>query len=505
MSDRPRVLAVSDDAELLRVAEAAVLAGEGSAVGAPSVARALEELARGPVSLAIVDGRTQGALSLVHHVRTLCETATVVVAVDTDDAPMMRAALDLGADGLVTTPLHGDAVLRALSKARIEGSSAERALALTARAERAVATARALRRMVEAAAEGDDELVGAALDALTDLAPTVTARVSRTSPADEPITAVSGDTERFLLGEQGREIGTLSITGGDAPSRASALEVASVLSSLFSLRGRLATTGGARSRVLDRNAFDDVLTREVEKATRHRRALSLLTFDSAGTDVPKLADHLRGSDVVGRSDREVFVLLPETNFVGAAQLRRRIGHRPTGAASVSRDGASRDALIHTARARRERMRTSPLLGLAGELDAGARGSPALAPLVRKLLVQPLHDAGALSSYPLLLGLAPACSLVKHACLEASRRGESVVHVTAGPFAVAAREAATEREPAPAIVEHAALDPLFAVAVTGELGSWACAGRFEGEGITALHGADPLLTDWIIAALEHAPS
>lgn len=506
MIDKTSVLVVSDDPELLRVAEAAVLSGDGFAVKADSLERALEELTRGPIALALVDARTPGALTLVHHVRTLCEGAAIVVAVDTSDAEGMRAALDLGADGLVTTPLHGDAVLRALARSRVDAVTANRLADLEEHVARAVATARELRRMMQAAAEGDDELVAAALDALTELAPNVTAYVTRTSPAEDPITAVSGDTERFALGQEGHEIGTLSITGGDASTRASALEVASVLSSLFTLRTRLASvaaSGGHRPRALERHAFEDALTRELDKARRHQRSLSVLALDAADVELDALGKFLRASDLVGRTENDVFVLLPETNFVGAVQLRRRIGNRPAGAASIARDGASHDALMQAARARRERMRASPLLGLASELGFEPGVKPSLGTVVQQLLVLPLHDAGALSSYPLLLGLSAACSLVKHACLEATRRGNTVVHVTAGPFATAVREAAAARGDAVTVVDHAACDPLFAVALAGELGTWACAGRFEGEGVSALHGADPLLSDWIVAALEAA--
>lgn len=508
MTETLRVLAVSDDEDLLRVARAAFASGDTIPLEAASIEAAIEILGRGPIKLALVDGRVAGALSLVHHVHTLSPGAHVIVAVDVDhevredqgqDDPVLRGALDLGADGVVTLPLHGDAVLRSLAKARHEFATRQRLVELEAEVETRQAMARELRRMIDAAALGEDELVGAALDALAEVAPTVKARVSRTSPNDEPVTTISGDTHRFSLGDDGREVGTLALSGGDAASRSVALELASALSSLLALRARAAGLSTGRStvaRAVERHLFDDILARELEKARRHGRALSVMALDSENVDLVALAAHLRASDVVGRDLHDVLVLLPETTRIGAVRLRRRIGQRPSGIATLLQDGHRPAALLLAARARRELMRTSPLVPLAAKAKS-------LTELATNLLALPLHDAGPHSCYPLLLGVAQACSMARQACREAARDGEAYVHVTRGPIASAVRELAAERAGSLTILEHDTPAPTFAIAVTSELGAWACAGRYDGEGerVSAVHSADPLLGDWIVTSLE----
>lgn len=502
-------LVVSGDPELLRVAHAALAAGEARVIGKASLAAALDVLREAPVDMAVVDARAEGTLALVHHVRAFAEavgtgaaSTAIVVAVDPSDAAVMRAALDLGADALVTTPVHGDALLEALARLRAERASVRAVAEESARAERAEAVTRRMRRLIEAASDGENEAVESALDALAEVAPGIRARFMRAG-ADDPVTAVSGDTERLPIGDVGREVGTLVLSGGDAVERGTALELAGALSSLLALRARFVgpgPRGPGPSRVLDRALFDDILTREIDKAARHGRPLALLALDPGFAPDEGLTAHLRASDIVGRGGADVFVLLPETHAVGATQLRLRIGRRPAGIATL-RDGTTRDALVRASRARRELMRTSPLGAPALTLQT----SMGLAATVDRLLGQPLHDAGALTTYPLVLGAAAASSLITHACLEASRIAPALVHVTSGT-AAAAVASATALGASLEVTEHAAATPdAFGVALIGELGTWACAGRLEAGGgearVSALHGADPLLVELLVRAME----
>ncbi len=501
-------LVVSADPELLRVASASLAAGDARVIGKTTLAAALDVLRETPVDMAVVDARSEGTLALVHHVRAFAEVAggqhpstAIVVAVDPGDAIGMRAALDLGADALVTTPVHGDALLEALARLRAERTTAASVAVESARADRAESLARRMRRLIEATAEGDGEAIESALDAITELAPGVRARFFRAG-ADDPVTAVSGDTERLPLGDVGHELGTLVVTGGEPSERAIALDVAGALSSLLALRARFVASGPrgpGPSRMLERALFDDILAREIDKAVRHGRPLALLALDPVGSADEGLAPHLRVSDIVGRGGADVFVLLPETDLVGATQLRRRIGRRPAGVASL-RDGHTRDALVRAARARRELARTSPLAAPSLTMQT----SMGLVATIDRLLSQPLHDAGALTTYPLVLGMAGAASLVTHACLEASRVSRATVHVTHG-MAKAAVAAASALGAELDVIEHdAPTSDAFAIAIASELGAWACAGHLEpgsSDSVSALHGADPLLADLLVRAME----
>lgn len=498
MTNPDRVLVVSEDREFLRVAEAALRSGDALVVTAGGLDAAVTILAGRAPDLLLVDGGAESLLSLIHYARTLAPAAAVYVAADPDRGTTIRAALDLGVDGIVTAPLHGDAVLRALAKTRLDGELNRRAAQLEAEVASVRSVLREARNLIEVASAGEGELCRVALDSLTEVAPTVTARITRIEPGNEAPPSERAVNDRLVLGEEGREAGILELAGGDAPSRATALELAAILSGLLSLRIRLGVAtelSSGPARTMERDAFDDVVSREVEKTRRYGRPLSLLSLDSNNVDLGELAHLLRSTDVIGRREREVFVLLPETNATGAVRLRRRLGKKPIGIASASRDGLTRDALVHAARAGRERMRTSPLFNLSEEAS-GLEG------LIDALLSKPLTHAGAHSTYPLLLGIGQACSLVKHACVEASRTAETFVCVTAeGPLASAVREASLEKGESLVVTEHVAPDMLFAVSITSELGSWACAGRYDEEIVSAVHGADPLLADALVQSME----
>jgi hypothetical protein len=503
-----RVLVVSADREFVRVANAAGESHDLYILMAGDVASAAEILADKPVALALLDGRSEGALALVHHVRALAEGASVALALDPEDADTLRGALDLGIDALLTTPLTGDGFLRVVAKVREERALRVHRAFHEPDFERAKKSITELRRLVDAAALGDRELVAAAHDTLAEIAPSVRASIDLRFSPDEPITEASADVPRLALGQEGRESGTIELSGGTPFDRAVALEVASILSRLLALR-TAADRGdppSASSRIVDKRLFFDLLSREVDKANRHRRSLSLLNIDLGDVDLGALTEHLRTSDVVGRADRDIYVLLPETGSVGATQLRRRVACGVAGVATLPRDGTTKEALLAVARKRRELLARSPVTIAARGPRSGAEPPVAnppmdLAELIEQMLARPLQDAGAHTIYPLVLGLPAAASMVRHACLAAARHGDAFVDVGgASTLVSAAREAERENTERLAAAEHPVPSELFVVVLTSEAGVWACTGKVGDDSVSAVHGADPVFADRLAGAL-----
>ena len=149
--------------------------------------------------------------------------------------------------------------------------------------------------------------------------------------------------------------------------------------------------------------FIDYAAKEAYKARRYGRVFSLLTLSLDGFDrwreekgaekaavlarsvIAALSGVVRDSDVVAKAaDNEFFVLLPETDYLGALLFARRaravlvsekiieslgaadIVSATLGAATFPRDGADLDELAHVCRRRTDEARHS----LACKLDLG---------------------------------------------------------------------------------------------------------------------------------------
>jgi GGDEF domain-containing protein len=280
--------------------------------------------------------------------------------------------------------------------------------------------------------------------------------------------------------------------------------------------------------------FVDVAGREIAMARRHGRRFSLATVglelapDSGVGDeteptvfgAERVLGAVRDTDVLARVDaNEFYLLLPETGGPGAHACRRRIlaqlgavtGTSPfsaaVGVATFPHDGSDLSQLLRVAKFRADASRSSvvntmslgalPLSRLVDELlgivpDAQARK---LAPLETPHYIElPVTD---------LMGL------VSGVVAEATRGGQTRVLATqrAGlSVGNAVRADLTRSEGAlkvdtvdvSRVVGCERVDVLIVIA---EHSTYTLVGRTEGSLVRAVHSADPLLSDLLVARLS----
>ncbi len=304
-------------------------------------------------------------------------------------------------------------------------------------------------------------------------------------------------------------------------------------------------TSDGRARVYAFGYLQDIAGREIEKAKRHGRRLALaaiLVDEDAGAKGRAELEQavlgvVRETDVLARSgDHEFFLLLPETDALGAHACRRRLlvradGDRRArtpsndrrgpvstragraaplsiGVAAYPHDGASLDRLLRAARQRAFDATRSAVhtLGLA---------PMPLAEIIDVLLARPMMGAAFGSPYPLDLVAPAMLTLVSAACREARRGGATSILVTmragmgmasavrqtsggttsggttSAGIVVADVRSAPRCEDAEAIVIHA------------EHGAWVCCGRRNEDRFRGVHAADPVLADLVAQRIAQA--
>jgi hypothetical protein len=279
--------------------------------------------------------------------------------------------------------------------------------------------------------------------------------------------------------------------------------------------------------------FVDVAGREIDMARRHRRRFALATISvharpGAAPDAPeptlgtveRVLGAVRDTDVLARVDaNEFYLLLPETNGMGAHACRRRVLERllagpeerydvGVGVAVYPHDGGDLSRILRVARHRAEVCRASIVERLRlREL--------ALPELVDALLSVPPGSArsGPVTESPRVIELPTleVVGLVQMALREASRGGATLAIVTrhAGVGIGGAlsgdvvRPGATRQVHAVDVSQTPGCANVEVCAVLCEHGAYAFAGRLEGPSVRAVHAADPLLADLLIQRLSQA--
>jgi ActR/RegA family two-component response regulator/GGDEF domain-containing protein len=520
--------------------------------------------------IALVDvalGQNAG-LAVIHHIRALAPQVAIYALTQQSRLELGSAAMALGATGVLVMPLTGDDVLTALTGVRARRAEQAHLREVEHRADVFRLESRLLARVAELAEcetrrEASERLLVALAEAgarraLVYLPAGEGAREllrAAASPPDASSPAFCEELELLAYAEKNgfrvvrlalrRELGGVLLVDGLLDGLAHEVREAA----LSTLAAQCATTLGLiaaredayrggmkdpRSSAYTFAYFVDVAGREIDMARRHRRRFALATISvhprsaAAPEGVePTLAavEHVLGAvrdtDVLARVDaNEFYLLLPETNGLGAHACRRRVldrllatpeGHAyetGVGVAVYPHDGGDLSRLLRAARHRAEVCRVSVVerLGLRA-LGLGA--------IVDALLAEPPGRTGAAPGVeaPRVVELptTDVVGLVLSAVREASRGGPSLVVLTrhagvgiGGTLTGDAGRAGAPRQMHAVDVSQApGCANVEVCALVSEQGTYAFAGRVEGHCVRAVHAADPLLADLLIQRLGQA--
>jgi ActR/RegA family two-component response regulator len=542
------VLIVSDDPDTRMLLSRAIASAGDHPSSVLDLADAVALAVKNDSAVAFVDVTMPGGsgVALVHHLQAVRPDIAVYVMCPPAKVPLALEAMALGAAGMITLPASGDSILRATSEVRERRA----AMALLVRLEKEVLSLRKrtleMQRLTKLVPRATSrELVRAAADAflavsgakglaifLVDETGHVLASQLGESALPERLDDVGLEAagavahrELLPIGSGSRRFGTVIVDRPHPDRRAALSDLVTFVASLFAIkqepRGRTSALpastgapsdgGGSRARFEPLSRFEALAAREVEKARRHRRKLSIAALaptDVLGARTVRIEDLLlkvlREGDVLGRdeSEDEVLLLLPDTSALGAQLCRRRIGLGAFGLATFPDDGPTIETLLHVARTRREEAQRS----VVRALNLAPKG---LREIVDSLLACPLVDAGLGSPYPLILAIPAAHSLVLHMTYEARRRGPASILVTSSggmAFASAVREAcAAPGEPSTVTLadlqDVPGCEAVEVVVIAAEHGTWACCGVAEKERFFAAHAADAMLADLLVQKLS----
>jgi DNA-binding response OmpR family regulator/GGDEF domain-containing protein len=280
--------------------------------------------------------------------------------------------------------------------------------------------------------------------------------------------------------------------------------------------------------------FVDVAGREIAMARRHGRRFSLATVglelqpDSGVGDeteptvfgAERVLGAVRDTDVLARVDaNEFYLLLPETGGPGAHACRRRIlaqlgavggssqFNAAVGIATFPHDGSDLSQLLRVAKFRADASRSSVVhtLGLAalplGQLVDALLG---VVPEPQARRAAPLE-----TPHYIELPVTDLMGLVGAAAAEAARGGQTRVLATqrAGFSVGGAVRADLARVGEGLKIETvdvsriAGCERVDVLIVIAEHATYTLAGRSEGSLVRAVHSADPLLSDLLVARLS----
>jgi ActR/RegA family two-component response regulator len=517
--------------------------------------------------VALVDvalGQNAG-LAVIHHIRALAPQVAIYALTSQGRLELGSAAMALGANGVLVTPLTGDDVLTTLGGVRSRVAEQEHLRELERRADVLRAESRLFARVAELAeCETRREASEKLLDALADsgarrsliyLPAGEGAREllrAAARPPDPESPAFCEELELNAYAERKRlrvlrlalrrELGGVLLVDGLLDSLTPDVQQAA----LGTLASQCATTLGLiaaredahrggmkdpRSSAYTFAYFVDVAGREIDMARRHRRRFALATISvhargaalAEGSDptlgtVEHVLGAVRDTDVLARVDaNEFYLLLPETNGLGAHSLRRRVLDGLLAASNSERydvgvgvavyphDGGDLSRLLRVARHRSEVCRTS----VVERLRLRALDLPEM---VDALLSEPAWRTGADVGFetPRMIELptTDVVALVLGAVREASRGGPSLAVFTrragvgiGGALGGEATRAGVPKQVHTVDVSHApGCQNIEVCALVSQQGSYAFAGRVEGHSIRAVHAADPLLADLLVQRL-----
>jgi GGDEF domain-containing protein len=280
--------------------------------------------------------------------------------------------------------------------------------------------------------------------------------------------------------------------------------------------------------------FVDVAGREIAMARRHGRRFSLATVglemapDSGVGDeteptvfgAERVLGAVRDTDVLARVDaNEFYLLLPETGGPGAHACRRRILAQlgavtgasqfstAVGVATFPHDGSDLSQLLRVAKFRADASRSSVVHGLGlsalplGQLVDALLG---VVPDAQQRRLAPLE-----TPHYIELPVTDLMGLVGSAAAEATRGGQTRVLATqrSGLSVGNAVRADMSR-----MGEHMKVDIIDisrvpacervdVLIVIAEHATYSLVGRTEGSLVRAVHSADPLLSDLLVARLS----
>jgi hypothetical protein len=471
----------------------------------------------------------------------------------------------LGANGVLVMPLTGDDVLTTLGGVRSRVAEQEHLREIERRADVLRLESRLFARVAELAEcetrrEASEKLLEALAEsgarrALVYLPAGEGAREllrAAARPADPESPAFCEELELNAYAERKhlrvlrlalrRELGGVLLVDGLLDSLTADVQQAA----LGTLASQCATTLGLiaaredahrggmkdpRSSAYTFAYFVDVAGREIDMARRHRRRFALATISvhargGAPTDgsdptlgtVEHVLGAVRDTDVLARVDaNEFYLLLPETNGLGAHSLRRRVlegllasGKSEryeigVGVAVYPHDGGDLSRLLRVARHRSEVCRTS----VVERLGLRALGLPEM---VDALLSEPARrtgtDVGFETPRVIELPTTDVVALVLGAVREASRGGPSLAVLTrhagvgiGGALGGEATRAGVPKQVHTVDVSHApGCQTIEVCALVSQQGTYAFAGRVEGHTVRAVHAADPLLADLLVQRL-----
>ncbi len=564
------VLVASADPAILDVAQRALVADGDRATSAMSVAEALATAQAERYDVAFVDVALDGdtGLALVHHLRTLSPGLTVYVVSPPKKVELATEGVSLGAAGMLMTPLTGDALTQAAGEVRARQLDGRRRDQLESELLRMRRRSDLLDRLIRLArGSGQSEAVRVITDAFAQAtnAKGVVLYAAFEAPSGDCVRLATSGTARDMpalarldelaktfelrkarpvtLKTANGTIGIVAIEGGTSDvetDHATLVELATVVLALMdSRRPRGQSIKDERGSVYSGAYFHDIASREIDKAKRHSRRVSICAISLDGSDrVTKdeleavVRQVVRDTDVIASDvPNEYLLLLPETGGLGAHACRRRIvtriegdrrqrssgslsdrrGPVPSrrgapiaiGAAAYPHDGLTLERLVRIAKNRANAQTRSAVHSLS-------LAQLGLAEVVDTLLKKPILDSGGTSPYPLDLATHAFLSLVAQACVEARRGGGATITVTVHPamgVASAVRQAVRDAKDVTVRAVDARGIPgcadVEAAVVAAEHGHWVCCGRVTKDRFRGVHAADPLLADLVAHRLAQA--
>ncbi len=501
-------------------------------------------------------------LALLHHIRALAPTVPVYALTRDDRLDLAAQAIALGGAGALVMPLSGDEVLTALSEVRTRRGERQ----LKRELDRAQRSARLQAELFAGLAElSESETRRDAAESLMRLLTQAGARsvivylnagdgarqLLRMAATEQAPNGPSFCEEMEILGfaeQEGLRVLRLglrkefsgivlvdSLLESLSPSArdSTLLAVASqAAASIGSIGAREQSQRGAmkdpRSSAYTFAYFVDVAGREIDMARRHRRRFALSTIsvhnravESGESVEPTLATvervlgAVRDTDVLARVDaNEFYLLLPETNGIGAHACRRRVLSRlagteapefdvGVGVATYPQDGGDLSRLLRVARHRSELCRSSVVETL------GLR-SLGLGEVVDTLLALPAtSEPNPLLEAPRYIELPTpdVVSLVLAAMREAARGGSTRVAVTehagvsiGGSVKVSAGKDEQHRLVRVDLGAVQGCENIEIFALVAEQGAYALVRRSDRRVVRAVHAADPLLVDLLVQRL-----
>ncbi len=506
-----------------------------------------------PVDLVFVDvGLGEGAaLALVHQVKALRPSATVVAMARPSGLEAAAHAIALGAETVLVLPPSGDELLSAATLVRSRHAAERELVTVRQGREDARMMLASAERLAQLAGEPSPDLahatllqvltqaVGAGSGALFTQAegsrPRLVLRSTVGASTGLPASVEDAGALAAVAKERGLDGIQLSLSGApvghvlvDAVAARQGLPVllAQAAATLTAIAARRpAAIEGAGGLKDDETSaytlayFADLAGREIDRASRLGRRFALAIVAPMAGVVPKrtplevseaLLDAVRDSDVVARVDgHEFYVLLPDTTGVSAHGLRRKLEDRDAldagmsvGIAAYPHDGTDLLTLLHAAKRRAEAYAAS----VVPQLQLGKRTLPEL---VEALAWGEGRSAPSAQDSPVTVELTRSelFSLARIAVSHAAFAGTPRVVVTAtdGVGAASAVRSHPATASASAHAEHDirhrdGCEELEVLCLYAEHGAFALAGRLTRDRFVGAQSSDPRLVDLLSSRL-----